>query len=229
MYTNYKEQFSLLSEIDRGILIMGLFEYVENGVLPELNGMPLMAFSFIKSQLDRDSEKYKTRAERSRANGKKGGRPRKNNDETTTDEKPKETQKTQRVKSKPRKPDNDNDNVNDNVNVNVRDKGIKDSCANSPLANSARESIFEKFWKAYPKKKGKGNCKRWFNSHKPSNELVGKMITAIEAQKKSDEWLKDNGQFIPLPYTWLNGERWEDEIYTPPTTPTVSRFKTVSL
>ena len=55
------------------------------------------------------------------------------------------------------------------------------------------------------------------------------MIVAIERQKKSNDWKKDNGQFIPLPYTWLNGERWEDEAYTPPTKPATSNFKVVEL
>jgi DNA replication protein DnaC len=33
----------------------------------------------------------------------------------------------------------------------------------------------------------------------------------LEKQKVSTEWLKDGGQFIPHPATWLNGRRWEDE------------------
>ena len=38
------------------------------------------------------------------------------------------------------------------------------------------------------------------------------LLTAIEDQKKSAQWTKDNGQFIPHPATWLNGKRWEDEL-----------------
>lgn len=38
------------------------------------------------------------------------------------------------------------------------------------------------------------------------------MLKAIEVQKKSDQWQRDNGQYIPYPATWLNGRRWEDEI-----------------
>lgn len=37
------------------------------------------------------------------------------------------------------------------------------------------------------------------------------MITALEKQKQSKQWLKDNGQYIPNPTTWLNQKRWEDE------------------
>ena len=37
-------------------------------------------------------------------------------------------------------------------------------------------------------------------------------MAALEAQKKSEDWLKDKGQFIPYPTTWLNQGRWEDEV-----------------
>ena len=37
-------------------------------------------------------------------------------------------------------------------------------------------------------------------------------MSAIEAQKKSPQWTKDGGQFIPHPATWLNGKRWEDQV-----------------
>ena len=35
---------------------------------------------------------------------------------------------------------------------------------------------------------------------------------ALEAQKASFDWQKENGRYIPLPATWLNGKRWEDEL-----------------
>jgi hypothetical protein len=38
------------------------------------------------------------------------------------------------------------------------------------------------------------------------------MIQAIQTQKKTQQWIKENGQFIPHPYTWLNQGRWQDEV-----------------
>jgi hypothetical protein len=45
------------------------------------------------------------------------------------------------------------------------------------------------------------------------------MLQALEKQKRSEQWQKDNGKFIPHAATWLNGKRWEDELtpkYSPP-------------
>ena len=36
-------------------------------------------------------------------------------------------------------------------------------------------------------------------------------LTAIAAQRESQAWTKDAGQFIPNPSTWLNQGRWQDE------------------
>ena len=71
---------------------------------------------------------------------------------------------------------------------------------------------FEQFWKVYPRKQGKGKARDVFNKINPSESLLGKMMTAVLAASASVQWKKDNGQFIPLPATWLNQERWEDEI-----------------
>ena len=38
------------------------------------------------------------------------------------------------------------------------------------------------------------------------------LIDAIEKQKQTPDWNKENGKYIPYPATWLNGRRWEDEI-----------------
>lgn len=36
------------------------------------------------------------------------------------------------------------------------------------------------------------------------------LVTAVERQKCSDQWTRDNGQYIPHPTTWLNQGRWDD-------------------
>jgi hypothetical protein len=71
---------------------------------------------------------------------------------------------------------------------------------------------FDTFWNAYPKKIGKDKCRRWFDSHKVESELLEQMLTALDTQKRSDQWTREDGRFIPYPYTWLNQGRWQDEI-----------------
>ena len=70
---------------------------------------------------------------------------------------------------------------------------------------------FLEFWGAYPKKMGKGAAYKVFNKLKLGKKEKADIITALNWQKKSEQWLKDNGQFIPYPATYLNQRRWEDE------------------
>jgi hypothetical protein len=72
-------------------------------------------------------------------------------------------------------------------------------------------TLFDVFWTAYPNKVGKDAAKRAFDRRKPDDELFGQMMNALENQKTSDKWTKDNGQYIPNPATWLNQGRWKDE------------------
>jgi len=71
---------------------------------------------------------------------------------------------------------------------------------------------FDQFWKTYPKKVGKGPARKAFVKIKPSEELLQKMLAAVEQQSKSEQWLQEGGRFIPNPATWLNQERWDDEV-----------------
>lgn len=70
---------------------------------------------------------------------------------------------------------------------------------------------FEIFWKAYPKKEGKGACRKWWADKKPDDVLLGIMLSKIDQAKQTKKWQEEDGRFVPMPLTWLNQERWEDE------------------
>ena len=70
---------------------------------------------------------------------------------------------------------------------------------------------FDEFWRNYPKHEGKGAALKAWNKINPSAELLSKMLQTIEKYKKTDQWNKDGGQYIPLPATWLNQGRWDDD------------------
>ncbi len=78
IYLDYEEQFNLLTDEQIGQLMRAIIKYEKTREIPQLNEIVKMAFSFIKTQLDRDREKYEARCEKNRENAKKGGRPRKN-------------------------------------------------------------------------------------------------------------------------------------------------------
>ncbi len=93
----------------------------------------------------------------------------------------------------------------------IEKKSNSDSKGDKAKANVI-EQRFDSFWEAYPKKKAKEAAKKAWMKLKPSAELFEEIMQAVAEQKKSADWIKDNGQFIPYPSTWLNQGRWSDEV-----------------
>jgi len=75
----------------------------------------------------------------------------------------------------------------------------------------ADPKLFDRFYKEYPKHQAKADAQKAFNALKISEELFETIMNKLAECKNSREWIRDNGQFIPYPATWLRQKRWEDE------------------
>lgn len=76
---------------------------------------------------------------------------------------------------------------------------------------------FESFWQMYPNKKAKANARKAWDKLKVDGTLYTEIMRGLTLHRKSRDWIKDDGQFIPHPASWLNGKRWEDEFEKEPT------------
>jgi len=74
-------------------------------------------------------------------------------------------------------------------------------------------NYFDDFWKAYPRKTNKEFARKVFQKIKVDGQLLSKMLASIAVQQKT-VWKDKDQQYIPHPSTWLNGQRWEDEVLT---------------
>lgn len=70
---------------------------------------------------------------------------------------------------------------------------------------------FDQFWASYPKKVGRGAAWRSWVKINPDAELTQTIIASVDRLKITPQWVKDGGQFIPHPSTFLNQERWTDQ------------------
>ena len=71
---------------------------------------------------------------------------------------------------------------------------------------------FEAFWERYPRKIARANALKAWTKLKLNAELIAKIMQSVAYHCVCADWVKDDGQFIPHPATWLNGKRWEDEV-----------------
>jgi uncharacterized protein YdaU (DUF1376 family) len=142
-------------------------------------------------------EEYHKNSEKNKENGKKGGRPPKDKNN------PQETQSV--IVGLPEQ---------------TESKGNQEPLTNKPETKEpqtslppkpprGRESDFETFWAAYPRKVGKDAARRcWMK--KKNLPPVENVLAAVKKQVRSQEWQRDSGQFIPHPATWINQGRWDD-------------------
>jgi hypothetical protein len=112
----------------------------------------------------------------------------------------------------PTNPSNDSSPDGRNVTVTPQNRTDTEQNRIKPLAQNP--AGFARFWAAYPKRKSKGAAEKAFKAIKPSEQVLEEILQAITRATTSFEWLKDGGQFIPHPATWLRARGWEDEIST---------------
>lgn len=110
-------------------------------------------------------------------------------------------------------------NTNKNVYTNKNDK-------NERIKRHMCDDKFDEFWDVYPNKKAKKVAKASWDKIQPDETLADIIIDSVIKYKRSYDWIKENGKYVPMPSTFLNQERWEDEVneYEPPKPTTGNQF-----
>ena len=112
-------------------------------------------------------------------------------------------------------------NKNQKAKIEKENKNIKPKTKDTPPVSPPRGTSltplegFEEFYGEFPLHVSKQDAIRAWNKLRPDESLRGEIMSALEKQKKSDQWRREGGRYIPHPATWLNGRRWEDEAVQP--------------
>lgn len=99
----------------------------------------------------------------------------------------------------------------DTQNLRMNNLGINNLGSNKNKSSSDDEVdyYFDQLWSLYPRKVGKGQARKAFKAaskKKDFYELLPKLMDYVQTLEGKDK------QYIPHLATWLNGERWEDEV-----------------
>lgn len=183
VWTSFRKVIEPLTDAEKGRLFVMMMVYAETFEEPtEFVENERILWPAAKQVVDLAYEE----SLRLSRNGKKGGRPAETNEKqdepTETNEKQNKPTESQKEKKRKEKKGNEKENIN-----------------------------FSRFWAVYPRKVAKPAALRQFIAIDPDEELLQKMLSVIERSKKSEQWTKDGGQFIPYPATWLHQRRWEDD------------------
>ena len=230
-YRSYYDALQNLSEEDRLVAYEAIFQYALDGTEPEVAGVPAAVFMLVKPTLKASRGKAASGSAggKSEANGKQtGSKAEAKNKQTGS--KPEAEAKQSGSKSEA------NGKQTASKAEAIKDKGlrIKDKVyiytpplpptgegthsdegeereEEPPVEDEEQEAQFAEFWNAYPKKVGEKACRNAWKKLNPSKELHEMILSAIALQKKSEQWTRDGGRFIPNPRRWLEEERWKDK------------------
>ena len=194
LWLSYEDYFREYDDESIGTIVRAMLAYRKTREQPQFDGPERFIWPAIQRDIDESIKAQETAAGTYRENGKKGGRPPKVVGFSGT----KENQKNQSGFSETKKTYGQG-----------QGQGQGHSQGHIPPKSPSTGDAFERFWSVYPRKIGKQSAKRAFERVKVPLETL---VTAIERQKCSDQWTRDNGQYIPHPTTWLNQGRWDDEL-----------------
>ena len=91
----------------------------------------------------------------------------------------------------------------------IREERSREDTKPKPPPAADALAGFDEFWDAYPSKVGKkAATKAWVKFR--CSTMARQVIDSAKAWARSPGWLKNNGEYVPNPATWLNGERWND-------------------
>lgn len=187
VFTDFEEAIEPINDAEAGRLFRAMLKYARTGETPQFSGNERYVWPTAKLHIDREA----AFCEKQRRNASKP------NEAKPSQTKPNEAKPSQiSQKDKDKEKDNDKERIDT---LTLKGSGI-----------SPGESPFDAFWRAYPRKTGKGDARNKF-AKALTKTTFETIMTALERVKGSAQWQRDGGQYIPHPATWLNQERWDDD------------------
>lgn len=106
VFPDLSETVDLLSDAEAGRLLKSILHYA-NGEEDELPGQEKLVYAMLRKQIDRDAAEYERYSEKQRANGCKGGRPKKPKETQQNPKNPLVLEKTQKSQEEEKDKDKD--------------------------------------------------------------------------------------------------------------------------
>ena len=96
-------------------------------------------------------------------------------------------------------------------NAHARTRSVSVSYRGNKRKNE-EDKDFAEFWRHYPKRIGKIDARKAWKQMAKDRPPLCELIAKVDELALSRDWLKDNGQWIPYPATWLRAGGWDDEV-----------------
>ena len=85
---------------------------------------------------------------------------------------------------------------------------------NIPVVPKRDDGLFDRFYESYPRQTAKQNARKAWDKLRltADDPRIDAMRHGLAVAKQSRQWLEEKGRYVPHAATWLNGQRWTDEM-----------------
>lgn len=190
LFFDCRQHLELLTDEQRGKLLLALFDYAEYGIAPELDPASQMAFSFLSAQIDRDRKAYDKKCQQGKENISK----RWNTNNTDVYDCISDDTNDTKTKKKT--------NTKNKTKTNTIQGGNISPCSPS-LANQVME-LYNQICVSYPRcTKLSDSRKRAVNARLNSGVTLGDFKKAFEKAQSSDFLRGKNARDWTANFDWM--------------------------
>ena len=233
LHSDHFRALSRLSDDQRGRLLLALIADAGFCDMPDMDFPTSLVFDMVIPSVHKAQESYKRQHDANVENGRKGGRPKKKQSDTSeTDgiaEKTMGFEDNQSVlEENPKNQNRIEENREEKNSTTSISSHNSELSTNSTLsANLTPETVikgkkktlrgkradtFEQFWEAFAYKKDRAQAvDAWAAIPSLTDSLVEKICEAARREAENRPELELKGRSPQYAQGWLNGRRWEDE------------------
>lgn len=205
LYTENRDVFESLPDEECAALIRAIFQYEDEGTIPDLPGSAKYVFLMLKKDLDRNNTNYeKVKLARSKA-GKASAEAR---------NKANNAEQNEHMLTNVNTDEQEATNSTDNVNVNVNDNVSKEK-ENKKKKKEQIKAEFEELWSIYPRKQGKKDALKHYSTAIESGTTYEMVKKGIEAYKTYIEKTGTDLRYVKMGSAFFCQRSWADDWTVP--------------
>ncbi len=199
LHLDARDQLALLSDADRGRLLIALFAAAAEEPIPALSPDAAMALAFLMQRMRHDTEKYEKTCQKNSMNAKKRWKT----DRKNAASMPSDATRCDRM-------DTDTDTDTD---TDITHSPPIAPTGGARVNSTEREECpdFAAFLAAYPKKINRNAARVAYAAARARGASAEEILAGLSRAKSGDSRFLGDSRYIPTAANWLDSEGYRDE------------------
>ena len=203
LYFDILDPIRVLPDADKGRLLVAMLEYGQSGKVPQFEGMLALAWGFVQPSLDRDDEAYQNSALQRKYAAFCKQRAARDLPKIPFEEWMDMSDEERLWRSK-----NDNEPLRA-----VGSRYPTTTPTTTAECGGGQENDFYQLWLQYPEERrgSRQIAAEVFRQEITSSEAAATALENLAQWKRSEQWTKEGGRYVPYLDNWLSRGTWKEK------------------